>query len=260
MTDFAVGASIALLCVWGLYRLFVARETYFAWIIPLFLIGIVVGMFGFNPGPKPLPLGALAGIVAGGIVFGGRSWQLHRAQQRKLGELACELGLTFSRRDETYAAEASALVDDIGGCFNVMKGPWHGVQVALFDYQYMDYSDGEAPAMIVLTCAVSILDDPQPQMIIRGQRLGEAFKQRFGAKTGLLGDETFDRQFRVETADVERAKAALRPRTREWLLANAPNARVLVSGTTLMMCTRHQTMKQLPGLLERINALRATLV
>jgi len=48
------------------------------------------------------------------------------------------------------------------------------VRVALFDYQYMDLSDGEAPAMIVLTCAVSILDDPLPRMIIRGHRLGGA--------------------------------------------------------------------------------------
>jgi len=134
------------------------------------------------------------------------------------------------------------------------------VRVALFDYQYMDLSDGEAPAMIVLTCAVSILDDPLPRMIIRGHRLGEALKQRFGARTGLLGDEPFDRQFRVETADLECARAALRPRTREWLVANARNSKVLVNGTTLMLCTGHQTMKQLPELLERIRALRATFV
>jgi len=35
---------------------------------------------------------------------------------------------------------------------------------------------------------------------------------------------------------------------------------VLVNGTTLMLCTGHQTMKQLPELLERIRALRATFV
>jgi len=32
------------------------------------------------------------------------------------------LGLSFSRHDETYAGEASLLVDDVGGCLNVIQG------------------------------------------------------------------------------------------------------------------------------------------
>lgn len=47
-------------------------------------------------------------------------------------------------------------------------------------------------------------------------------------------------------------------RTRAWLLANARDAKVLVDGTTLMLCVGHQTMRQLPDLLDRIRALRAT--
>lgn len=256
----AVGACVALFGAWLLYRLSVARETYFVWISPLLLAGVFVGMWAFNGRGSPVAQGALAGLVAGGVILGRRSWQLLRAHQDQLASFARELGLSFSRTDDTYAGEAGLLVDDIGGCVNVMQGTWHGVPIALFDYQYLDMSDGEAPAMIVLTCAVSILDEPQPQMIIRGHRLGEALNLRFGARTGLLGDETFDRQFRVETADLERAKATLRPRTREWLLANARNAKVLVNGTTVMLCTGHQTMKQLPELLERIRALRAAFV
>jgi hypothetical protein len=130
--------------------------------------------------------------------------------------------------------------------------------VALFDYQYLDTSDLEAPALIVLTFAVSVLDEAQPRMIIREHGFKELLKHRLGSKTGLLGDEEFDFQFRVATADVDRAKAILRPRTREWLLANARGATVLVDGTTLMLCVGHQTMKQLPELLDRIRALRAT--
>jgi hypothetical protein len=255
--EFAVGACIALFGAWSLYRVFVARETYFVWIMPLFLVGILAGMYAFSGAGNPAARGAFAGLLAGGVILGRRSWQLHRAHQGRLASLARDLGLSFARKDDTYASEAGLLVDDIGGCVNVMRGTWHGVPVALFDYQYLDMS-GDAPAMIVLTCAVSVLDYPYPQMIIRGHRVDEAFKQRLGAKTGLLGDEPFDRQFRVETADLERAKAALRPRTREWLLANARSAKLLVSGTTVMLCTGHQTMKQLPELLERIRALRAT--
>lgn len=258
VTDFVVGAGVAFLCAWGLYRLFVARETYFVWILPLFLISMFVGAFAVSGGPQPLPLGALAGLIAGGIVLGQRSWQLQRVQQAKLESFARELGLSFTRNDQTYAIEAGTLVDDMGTCFNVLHGSWHGVPVALFDYQYMDYSDLEAPAMIVLTCAVSTLDRPEPRMIIRGHRLGDKVKKAFGSKSGLLGDDAFDRVFRVETADLERAKDILRPRTREWLLANARGAKVLVDGTTLMLCAGHQTMKQLPELLERIRALRAT--
>lgn len=258
LSDFLVGASVALLCTWGLYRVFVARETYFVWILPLFLAGVFVGFWAFAGGGSPLAQGALAGLVLGGIAFGRRSWQLQSAHRARLESFARELGLSFSRTDETYAGEASLVVDDFGACVNVMQGTWHGVRVALFDYQYLDLSDGEAPAMIVLTCAVSILDNPHPRMIIRGHRLGEAFKQRLGATSGLLGDELFDRQFRVETADLELAKAALRPRTREWLLANARNAKVLVNDTTVMLCTGHHTMKQLLELLERIRAFRAT--
>lgn len=255
--DIVVGASLGFLFAWGLFRLFAIRETYFVWILPLFLVGMLAGAYAFSGAGSPTGRGALAGLVAGGIVFGRRSWQLHREHQGKLDALARELGLSFLRNDNTYANEAGLLVDDIGACVNVMRGTWHGVQVALFDYQYLDMSD-DAPAMTVLTCAVSVLDVPQPRMIIRGHGLKEALKQRLGSKTGLLGDETFDRRFRVETANLESAKAVLRPRTREWLLANADGAKVLVDGTTLLLCTGHQTMKQLPDLLDRIRALRAT--
>ena len=256
INEFMLGACIAFLGAWLLYVLFVARETYFVWIVPLFLVAIPAGMYAFSPRSTPLAQGVFAGLVAASIVFGWRSLQLHRAHQDRLASFARELGLSFSRKDDTYAGEAGLLVDDIGGCVNVMQGTWHGISVALFDYQYLDTSD-DAPAMIVLTCAVCILESPLPRMIIRGHGLKEAFKRRLGAKTGL-GDELFDRHFHVETADLESARTALRPRTRDWLLANGRNAKVLVSGTTVMLCTGHQTMKQLPDLLERIRALRAT--
>lgn len=259
LLEFAVGASIALLAAWGLFRLFVARETYFVWMMPLFLIGVVAGMSAVSGIGGPAGRGAFAGLVAGGIVLGRRSWQLQCAHQEKLESFARELGLSFTRNDQTYANAAATIVDDIGSCFNMVSGTWHGVQVALFDYQYMDTSDTDAPAMIVLTCAVATLDVPQPQMIIRGHRLGEVIKKGFGSKRGLLGDEAFDRRFHVETANLDHAKAILGPRTREWLLANARDARVLVDGTTLMLCVGHQTMRQLPDLLDRIRALRATL-
>ncbi len=258
LLDFVLGASLALLFAWGLFRLFVDRENYFAWIMPLFLVGIFAGMFATSGSGSPPALGAFAGVLAGGIVLGRRSWQLHRAHQSQLDAFAQELGLSFSRGDNTYANEAGLLVDDIGTCFNVMQGTWQGVPVALFDYQYLGMSDLEAPALIVLTFAVSVLDEVQPRMIIRGHGIKELLKHRLGSKAGLLGDEDFDFEFRVATADLERAKAILSPRTREWLLANARGAKVLVDGTTLMLCVRHQTMKQLPDLLDRIRALRAT--
>ena len=257
LNQLVVGACIAMLGAWLLYRLFVARETYFVWIVPLVLVGMLAGMYAFNPRGTPLAQGVFGGLVAGAIVFGRRSFQLHRAHQDRLASFACELGLSFSRKDDTYAAQAGLLVDDVGGCVNVMQGTWHGIPVALFDYQYLDMSDGEAPAMIVLTCGVSILDRALPRMIIRGHGLKEAFRQRVGAKKGL-GDETFDRHFHVETTDLEGARAALPPRAREWLLTNARGGRVLVDGATVMLCTGHQTMKQLPDLLERMRTLRAT--
>jgi hypothetical protein len=264
LLEFAAGGAVAFVGAWALYRLFAARETYFVWILPLFLVTIFVGALGFSGGVRPLPAGALAGLIGGGAVLGWRSWQLQRAHLGRLETFARELGLTFSRTDETYAREAAILTDEYGPCFNVLRGEWHGTAVALFDYQYMDYSDLEAPAVIVLTCAVATLDvailgDSQRYLIVRGHRLKEDLKLRLGDKTGLLGDEQFDRRFRVETnVELAKAGAALRSRTREWLLANARGGRVLVMGTTLMLCVGHQTMKQLPNLLDRIRALRAT--
>lgn len=256
--DFVVGASLAPLVAWGLFRLCAARETYFGWILPLFLMGMFAGMSAGSGSGSLLALGAFAGLVAGGIVLGRRSWQLHRAHQEELESFAHELGLSFTWNDQTHAIAAATLVDDVGSCINVVSGNWHGISVALFDYQYMDYSDSEAPAMIVLTCAVTTLEVPQPQLIIRGRRLREMIKKAFGSKRGLLGDEAFDRSFHVETTDLDRAKVILGPRTREWLLANARGDKVLVDGTTLMLCVGHQMMKQLPDLLDRIRALRAT--
>ena len=258
LLDFAVGASLALLAAWGLFRLVVPRETYFVWILPLFFVAMFSGMYASSGSGNSVAWGAVAGVVAGSIVLGRRSWQLHRAHQEKLESFARELGLSFTRNDQTYANAAATLADDTGSCFNMLSGKWHGVPVAVFDYQYMDYSDSDAPAMIVLTCAVAALDVPQPQMIIRGHRLWELIRRGFGSKRGLFGDKDFDHSFHVGTADLERARAALRPRTREWLLANASGAEVLVDGTTLMLCVGHQTMKQLPDLLDRIRGLRAT--
>ncbi|MDP9251368.1 MAG: hypothetical protein M3O80_00045 [Chloroflexota bacterium] len=260
------GAAVAFAAVWGLFRICVARETYFVWIMPLLLLTLSVGALGFSGGVRPLPAGALAGLIGGGAVLGWRSWQLQRAHLVELEDFARELGLSFSRNDQTYAPEAAVLVDEFGHCFNVLRGGWRGASVALFDYLYTDYSDLEAPAMIVLTCAVAtldvaILDDALRYLIVRGHGLKEELKLRVGDKTGLLGDEQFDRRFRVETNDdIAKARAALRARTREWLLANARGERMLVMGTTLMLCTGHRTMKQLPELLERIRALRATFV
>jgi len=258
LLDIVAGASLSFLPAYGLFRLFVARETYFVWIMPLFLVGIFAGMWATSGRGSPMAVGAFAGLLTAGIVLGRRSWHLHRAHQQRLESFARELGLSFTRNDQSYAIAAATLVDDMGSCFNMLSGNWHGTPVAVFDYQYMDYSDSDAPAMIVLTCAVARLEVPQPQMIIRGHRLREAIRKGFGSKRGLLGDEAFDRIFHVETADLEHAKAVLRPRTREWLMANSRGARVLVDDSTLMLCVGHQTMKQLPEVLDRIRALHAT--
>lgn len=264
LIEFVGAAAVAFAAVWGLFRICIARETYFVWIMPVLLVMLFVGALGFSGGVRPLPAGALAGLIGGAAVLGWRSWQLQRAHLLELEDFARELGLTFSRADQTYAREAATLTDEYGSCYSVLRGEWRGTSVALFEYMYMDYSDLEAPAIMVLSCAVAtldvaILDDAQRYLIVRGHGLKEELKLRFGDKAGLLGDERFDRRFRVETDDdLGKARAALRPRTREWLLANARGEKVLVMGTTLMVCTGHQTMTQLPELLERIYALRAT--
>jgi hypothetical protein len=255
-SQLVVGGAIAVIGTWATYKLFVSRELFLAWIVPLFLLGMPVAAFAFAGSAHAI--GALIGLIAGAATLGVRSWQLMRAHRGKLAALARELGLSYSHRDERPAADAATLTGEFGSCVNVLRGMWRGMPVCVFDYQYLDTSDSEAPAAIILTCVATELDGPRPLMIIRGHRLKEALRQRFGSKRGFLGDEAFDRRFRVETADLEQAKAALSRRTRDWLVANASGDRVLVNGTTLMLCSGHQTMTNIPALLERIVSLRAT--
>ena len=254
-SELVVGAAIAILGAWALYKICVVREMYFVWIVPIFLLGMLVSAFAFAGSRHGI--GALGGLLVASGALGVRSWRLQRAHRGRLEALARELGLTFADRDETHAADAAALTGEFGGCVNVLSGGWRGAPVRVFDYRYLDLSDSEAPAMIMLTCVATELEEPRPLMIIRPHRFKEA-RQRFGSKHGLLGDTAFDRRFRVETDDLERAKAALSRRTREWLVTAASGDRVLVNDTTLMLCGRHQTISKIPWLLERIRSLRAT--
>jgi hypothetical protein len=259
-TQAVLGAAVAFLAVWRLYRWAFVGEMYFVWLPPVFVAVLLVGAAGFMGGRQPPVLAALAGLVVGGGVFGWRSWQEHLRHRIRLAEFARRLGLTLYVNDQTYAPAAGQLVDDVGSCTNTLRGTWHGMPVSVFDYRYADTSDGEAPGMVVLSCAATTLEEAQPRMIVRGLTAKEVLRRRLGVKTVVLGDVVFDREFRVETADLEVAKSALRRRTREWLLANARGSKVFIDGETLLLLTRHHTMEQIPDLVERIRTLRGTFV
>lgn len=162
--EFLVGVVAGVLAVALLHVLFAHQEVYFAWLVPVFLVGIPIAMFTY--GGSPMAAGALTGLAAGACVFGRRSVLLSRGHQVRLETLARELGLSFAREDQTFADAAMWIADDVGRCSNVLSGPWHGTPVAVFQYTYLDTSDGEAPAAIQLTCAASILDADLPRMLV----------------------------------------------------------------------------------------------
>ena len=72
LLDIVAGASLSFLLAYGLFRLFVARETYFVWIMPLFLAGIFAGMWATSGRGSPMAVGAFAGLLTAGIVLGRR--------------------------------------------------------------------------------------------------------------------------------------------------------------------------------------------
>lgn len=236
-------AATALIHLWFSYE-----EIYLNWLVPAVLAALPVGYWATTG--SPTGVAAFAGLLLGACLFGVRSWYLLGQHRARLGDFAYELGLRFSADDQTFAPLASALVDDMGRCFNVVSGTWRGVPAAVFTYRYTDTSDD--PAVIDLTCAATTIDAQLPYFVIRPR--GLSLRR---ALSSVEGEDAFDRRFEVATTEPEQAKAAITPRARDWLLEHAKNGRLAAAGDTIVLTVGRSRMRQLPEVLDRIVDLRA---
>ena len=252
--EFLVAAAASAFAIAVLHVLCVREDRYFVWLLPTFLVALPVAMLASRG--VPAAGGALVGVAASAGLLCHRSLSLFREHQAKLQALARELGLNFARNDQTFAEAAVWLADDVGSCFNVLSGKWHETTAAVFQYGYLDTSDGEAPAFIQLTCAASTLDAELPRMLVREPRLRDRFGMSLHGRIATA--DAFDRAFRIEAPDPERAKAALPSRTRAWLVTHAQGERLAISGHTIVLTAGRARTERLTQLLDRIVELRAT--
>jgi hypothetical protein len=249
-SELLVPAAVAFAVAGLLHLCFAYEEIYLNWLVAVLLLAPPVAYWALAGAPNGI--GALGGLAAGAAVFGLRSWQLHRDHQTRLESFAHELGLRFSRDDQTYESLAMRFADEPGRCFDVLSGTWRGTPVAVFRYRYTDTSD--EPAVMEITCAAAMIDRELPRMLVEPRR----FKPTFRRRTDEVGHDDFDRRYQVLASDAERAKASLPQRTREWLLAHAKNGKLAVDGTTILLTTGRSRLKHLPAVLDRIVDLRAT--
>ena len=248
-TDVLLAAAIAF-AVAGMLHLWFARdEIYLNWLLPVALLGMFAAYIAIN---EAIARAALAGLVTGGLVFGLRSLRLYRDHRDRLERFAGELGLCFSKDDQTYAGLGLRLADDRGRCVNVVSGTWRGIRVAAFTYRYADIS--EDPAIIEITCATTTIDRALPSMLIEPLGAKEYLRRRLGE----TNPNAFDRRFQIYAPDTDAARAALPLRTREWMLQHAKNGRLVVDGDRIGLTVGRSRMRQIPDVLDRIVALRST--
>jgi hypothetical protein len=245
-SELLVPAGVAFAAAGLIHLWFAHEELYLSWLVPAVLAALPVGYWATTG--SPTGVAAFAGLFLGACVFGARSWFLLGQHRARLGDFADELGLRFSVDDQTFAPLASALVDDVGRCFNVLSGTWRGVPAAVFGYRYIDTSDD--PAVIELTCAATTVDAELPYFVIRPR--GSSIRRVLISREG----DAFDRHFEVATTDPERAKAAIPLRVREWLLAHAKNGRLAATGDTIVLSVGRSRMRQIPEVLDGIVDLR----
>ncbi len=113
----------------------------------------------------------------------------------------------------------------------VARGTVNGVPVLLFEHQYSTGS-GKSRQTHYHTLAAITNMKGLPSLLVRERTLGDKLASLFGKHSIPLGDEVFDKKFRVESPDHDSAANFLVPSLREWLLAQPGHDYSIITGPT----------------------------
>ncbi len=118
----------------------------------------------------------------------------------------------------------------------IARGTLNGVPLLLFEHQYSTGS-GKSRQVHYHTLAAITNMKGLPSLLVRERTLGDKFAALFGKHSIPLGDEVFDKKFRVESPDHDTAANFLVPSLREWLLAQPGHNYSIITGpTSLAVC------------------------
>jgi hypothetical protein len=187
----------------------------------------------------------LAGVFGAGllILIAGRQW--HEARELLAGALlvgaimaigllrlrprrgafdaeARRLGLNFSPKDPFgLLDEPFALLRwsqrSYGRLDNVLWGPWRGLQVRAFEYEYSAGEDDRR----AFSCAMVAIPGGWPTLVIRPVSLASRLAD-VAAPDVAFESEAFDRAFSVRCEDRRFASAFVDARMIAWLLSLEP--------------------------------------
>ncbi len=169
----------------------------------------------------------LVGIVALGAVVGLVGRARHRSRASELQAWAASHGWGYVERDAALGERF--LGEPFGRGYartgvHVLTGEHRGHRVLAFEYRFREPSGtlGQSrrtigyryPAVAVPTPA------PRPVLQVGREHPGTRILSAIGLDDWQLGDEAFDRAFRVRMADAAFARDVLHPLMVQWLLAD----------------------------------------
>lgn len=111
------------------------------------------------------------------------------------------------------------------------RGTVNGVPVLVFEHQFSTGA-GKSRQTHYHTLAAITNMKGLPSLLVRERTLSDKLASLFGKHSIPLGDEVFDKAFRVESADHDAAANFLVPSLREWLMAQPGRDYSIITGPT----------------------------
>jgi hypothetical protein len=154
--------------------------------------------------------------VAGGAGFYFRD-EYRRTQMEQSASL---LGLRYEAKDSSELANFPFPLFEQrrGRVANLLVGTWQGLDVAMFDYEWEEYTDRGCVTRHK-SCAVTTIPASFPPLSIRPKGFFSRTTRRLGPHNVEVGWEPFDRAYKVECGDEQFANELLDPRMHQWLLS-----------------------------------------
>jgi hypothetical protein len=173
-----------------------------------------------------LSRGPVREMLGAGVMIGfflAVAWLRDRPRQNAAELEARRLGLRFSAKDD------AALLDEpfalfrrtrrrYGELTNVLWGPWHGLEVRVFDYEYMISENNWRH----LSCAVAAIPGGWPALVIQPETLVTTVADHLALPDIEFELEQFNRMFEVRCEDRKFAGALVDARMIEWLMGRSP--------------------------------------
>jgi len=204
-------------------------------------------------------LASAALLVAQAAFRDTRSWlRDYFPSSRRRREVANAAGTLGLRAARTVDIDFS-FGDEVGRATSIVAGVWRGGQVAIFDCRRRRRTIGETDPVELWTCVILPVD-ASGELTISRTTAGSRLKRIVGRGGVPIGDEAFDRAFRVE-ADADMKADALSPiddRVRSRIMEDTPHGRVAIElrNRQLLYCVARLPIDERAGLLEIATRLR----